>query len=424
MPQWRKKGGLMKYTLLRDVDKKAIDALIEFYGGVKKISEITKEMREYKKRKEVLKEKGFGEMMEKAEEMASRFPRVKSFEESEGISYNEDLGIVTAQVSGFQGEDATFRFMERVSDSAETGNEVFAPAEMISIMALREEYVYEGGLLATLAMTESLIGVDKFCNVNFVSTPLQEERFKVIEDVTGIEIPTIPTPDGLRQVQLINQGTVFGNLGGIEVSNYNYLVYIDGIIRTALTTGSDFFLNPSWSTITTACYFGRDIPNIQFKISMLLATQNLIQFRMLLNIMQEYLRVDGTTPIYEINIGNAVRPETFIQCSSELKESEIKNVSLCAHIRINPDLGIEDFNWFDNAKMVIKASENLTIKYESDGESREMDTMEAYFLSPSELKENASKIGDVLYYKALRCTKDAKEFMKMGARVNFARCVY
>ncbi len=140
--------------------------------------------------------------------------------------------------------------------------------------------------------------------------------------------------------------------------------------------------------------------------------------------MQEYLKEDKTSSIYEINLGNAMSPETFIKCSKELKENEIKNVSLSAHIRINPDLGIEEFNWFDNATIVIKARENITIKYESDGEERDMDTMEAYFLSPSELKENASKIGNILYYKALRCTKDAKEFLKMGTRVKFAKCVH
>ncbi len=414
----------MEYLLLKDRDKKAIDSLKDHYGGAQKINETVKEMREYKKRKQILEEKGFGEMIEKSEEMVSRFPRIKTFEEGERLSYDENFGVVITQVSGFQGEDATFRFIERVADSTETGDEVFAPAEMISIMALREEYVYEGGLLATLAMTENLIGVDKFCNTNFVSTPLSAEKFKIIEDVTGINVPTISTPEDLRQVKLINQGTFFGNLGGVEVSNDNYLVYIDGIIRTALTTGSNFFLNPSWSTITAACYFGRDLPNIKFKISMLLATQNPIQFRMLLNIMQEFLRDDGTTPIYEINLGNALSAETYIKCSRELKDSYIRGVSLSAHIRINPDLGIKDFNWFENGKKVIKAGENLTIKYESDGESREMDTMEAYFLSPAELKENASKIGDVLYYKGLRCTKDAKKFMKMGAKVKFAKCIY
>jgi hypothetical protein len=411
----------MKYPLLKDSDKKAIDAMKESYGGAKNISQTIKEMRDYEKRKNILNEKGFGEMIQKAEELVTKFPKLKSFTDKENISYREDFGTVTTQVSGFQGQDVTFRFMERVCESDVP---VFVPAEMISVMALREEYVYGGGLLATLAMTENLMGVDKFCNTNFVSTPQYEKRFKAIEDATKVKIPTIPAENGLRQIQLINQGTPFGNLGGVEISNNNFLVYIDGVTRTALATGSDFFLNPSWSTITAACYFGRDIPNIHFKISMLLATQNPIQFRMLLNIMQEYQRENGTSPIYEINLGNAVRPEIFVQCSKELTTSDIENVSLSAHIRINPDLGIENFNWFDNAAYVVKNGENITIKYESDGERREMDTMGAYFISPEELKENAKTIGDVVYYKTLRCTKDAEELMKMGARARFARCVH
>ena len=236
----------MKYPLLRDEDKKAINALKESYGGAKNISQMVREMRNYEKRKEILGEKGFGEMTEKAEEMVSQFPRLKSFEEGEDISYNDKLGIVITQVSGFQGQDATFRFMERVVESARSKNEVFAPAEMISIMALTEEYVYEGGLLATLAMTENLIGVDKFCNTNFVSTPLSKKRFKAIEDATGMKFPTIYTSNELHQIQLINQGTPYGNLGGIEISNYNFLIYIDGIIRT-LKSYNDKNLTPRLS---------------------------------------------------------------------------------------------------------------------------------------------------------------------------------
>ena len=72
-------------------------------------------------------------------------------------------------------------------------------------------------------------------------------------------------------------------------------------------------------------------------ISMLLSTQNAILFRMLMNIIKEYLRDDGTTPIYEVNIGNGASPETFMQCAKELKESGLPNVSLAAHLRINPD---------------------------------------------------------------------------------------
>ena len=105
------------------------------------------------------------------------------------------------------------------------------------------------------------------------------------------------------------------------MANDNHLVYLDGVIRAAMETGNDFFLNPSWSSIVAACYFAREIPNLRFKISMLLSTQNLMQFRMLLNIMSAYLRDDDTTPIYEINIGNGVSPQNFILCSRELERS-------------------------------------------------------------------------------------------------------
>jgi len=163
---------------------------------------------------------------------------------------------------------------------------------------------------------------------------------------------------------------------------------------------------------------------LNFKVSMLLATQNTMQFRMLLNIINEYIRDDKTTPIYEINIGNAVSPHNFIQCAKELDESGIKGVSLAAHIRINPDLGIENFNWTENAHKVLESGTNMTYKYESDGTAREFDTMAAYFISDDERKVNAEKIGDVIYYKALRATNDGKDMMKKGIRVRFGNGTY
>ena len=172
------------------------------------------------------------------------------------------------------------------------------------------------------------------------------------------------------------------------------------------------------------CYYGRDIPNLHIKISMLLATQNLMQFRMLLNIMSEYIRDDMTSPLYEINIGNGVNPENFIKCAKELKESGIKGVSLCAHIYINPDLGIEGFNWTDNMHKVLESGTDMTFKYESDGTAREMDTMETYFLPEEERNANAEKIGDVIFYKALRATKDGIEMMKKGIKVVFGGSSY
>ena len=157
---------------------------------------------------------------------------------------------------------------------------------------------------------------------------------------------------------------------------------------------------------------------------MLLATQNLVQFRMLLNIMKEYLRDDMTSPIYEINIGNGATAETFIQCAKELNESGIKGVSLSTHIFINPDLGIAGFNWTENMHKVLESGTNMTYKYESDGTAREMDTMEAYFLPEDERNANAEKIGDVIFYKALRATKDGKELMKKGIKTVFAKSSY
>ena len=98
---------------------------------------------------------------------------------------------------------------------------------------------------------------------------------------------SIPVWEFMILLVLTNQVTFFGNFGGFEVANDNHLVYLDGITRTAKTTGANFFLNPSWSTIIAVCYYGRDIHNLYIKISMMLSTQNLMQLRMLLNIMNE-----------------------------------------------------------------------------------------------------------------------------------------
>jgi hypothetical protein len=228
----------------------------------------------------------------------------------------------------------------------------------------------------------------------------------------------------MSQIILKNMGTAFGNLGGVEIGDNNHLVYLDGILRAAMETGNNFFLNPSWSTIVAACYFGRQLPSISFKISMLLSTQNAIQFRMLMNIFKEFLRDDGTCPIYEINIGNAASPDTFVQCFNELKASDLPPVALTAHLRINPDLGMENFDWTENAHKVLDAGADITIKYESDGTSRPYDTMEAYFLPDAERDEKAELIGDVIYHKCIRCDKDAREIMRRGHEARFAKIAY
>jgi hypothetical protein len=411
----------MKFKLLSPRDMEAIDALKHAHGGAKKIAETTEGMRDYGTRKGILASTECGPLIQEAEELVKGFAKVEDFEERNGITYKQGLGTATAQVSGFQGARVTHRCMKRVAESVSTDVPALIPAEMISVVALTEDYVYNGNLMATLAMAENVMGVDWFCSTNLVGTPLPPKRFQDVEKATGVKFNIEPAGDGLVKLVLVNQGTFFGNFGGLEVANDNHLIYLDGITRAAKTTGANFFLNPSWSSIVAVCYYARDIPNLHIKVSMLLSTQNLTQFRMLLNIMHEYLRDDQTSPIREINIGNGVSPENFIRCGQEAKASGIKGLDLAAHILINPDLGRADFDWFANSLQVLESGTNLTFKYESDGQRRPYDTMEAYFLPEEERKAHATEIGDVIYYKTLQCTKHAREYMRRGIPVKLAR---
>lgn len=408
----------MHFKLFSHRDCKAMDALLESYGGAKEIGKQIKARRDFATRQRILAEKGFGEMLEHAEKHTGDFARVADFVNANKIKADKP-GVATTQVSGFQGAYVTADCIRRVAENGE----LLFPREMISVVALTENYVYSGDMLATLAMAENLIGA-KFCTTNLIGTPLPEDRFARLEKVTGEKFDRRDLGDGFSQIILKNMGTAFGNLGGVEVADCNHLVYLDGVTRAATTNGADFFLNPSWPTIAAACYYAREIPNLQFKISMLLSTQSPMHFRMLLNIFKEFLRDDGTTPIYEINIGNGASPETFIQCSEELEASGIPGISLAAHLRINPDLGIAGFDWTDNTFKVLDAGRDVTIKYESDGTARPYDTMEAYFLSDEERTAKAELIGDVIYHKCVRCDLDAKEIMRRGHPATFARIAY
>lgn len=414
----------MFFKLLSDADIKAIDKLKEFHGGANYIVETIRKMRNFETRKKILAEKGFGQMIEDAEQLVKKFAKAGDYEKENSISYNDNFGVATAQVSGWQGAPVTHHAMKRIAESANSDEPCFVPSEFISVVALTDNYVYNGDLMATLTMAENIMKGSKFCSTNLIGTPNPEKRFIELEKITGKKFDRADAGNGLSGLILKNQGTFFGNFGGIEVSNDNHLIYLDGITRTALATGADFFLNPSWSTIVAICYYGRDIPNLFIKISMLLSTQNLMQFRMLLNIMKEYLRDDMTSPLYEINIGNGASPETFIQCANELKESGIKGVSLAAHIYINPDLGIADFNWTEDMLKVLESGTDMTYKYESDGTAREMDTMGTYFLPEDERNANAEKIGDVIFYKALQASKDGRNMMKKGIKVLFGGSSY
>jgi len=414
----------MKYNLLSNADLKSIDALLEFHGGSNHINTTIAKMRDYETRKKLLANKGYGEMIEDAEKLVKLFPKLGDFEKKLNVTYSPEKGIATSQVSGFQGARVTHQAMKRIAKTANGSEPCFVPAEMISVVALTDHYVYSGDLMATLAMTENIMQTSKFCSTNLIAIPHPESRFVELEKVTGEKFDRASLGDGLSNLILKNQGTAFGNLGGIEVANNNHIFYLDGIARTAKENGADFFLNPSWSTIIAACYFGRNIPNLNFKVSMLLATQNTMQFRMLLNIINEYIRDDNTSPIYEINIGNGTTAETFIQCAKELEESGIKGISLAAHIYINPDLGMPDFNWTNHAFNVLESGTNMTYKYESDGTAREMDTMAAYFLSDEERDEASEKIGDVIYYKSLQASRDGIEMMKKGIKPVFGKTSY
>lgn len=405
----------MHFKLLSERDLKAMNALLASYGRAKEISEKIESMKNYNARKMIAEGKGFGELLEKAEKHVKKFAEVEDFIEASQITFSKK-GICTTQVSGFQGARPTFHAIKAIAENGE----ILFPTEMISVVGLTDTYVYGGDLITTLALAENLLGASKFCTANLIGTPIPEERFRRLEEVTGEKFERRDLGNGLSQIIMKNMGTPYGNLGGVEVGNNNHLVYLDGITRAALETGANFFLNPSWSTIVAACYYAREIPYLTFKISMLLSTQNTIQLRMLLNIFKEYLREDGSTPIYEINIGNAATPETFIQCCEEVEASGL-NISLAAHLRINPDLGMADFNWTQSAHQVLDAGKNITIKYESDGESRPFDTMEAYFISDEERNEKAELIGNVIYYKCVRCDKDAKEIMMKGHETRFAR---
>jgi hypothetical protein len=409
----------LHYPFLTKKDMDQMDALKESYGGASEIMNSIEVMRDYEKRKEVAAENNFGDMLSQAESYAKSFSKVEDFMEKENIEVTK-AGVATTQVSGWQGAPVTLRGMQRIAEDGET----LTPSEFISVMALTEDYVMNGELLTTLAMTENIMGASKFCNTNLVGTPLSNEAYARLEKVTGEKFETWEPVSGMRALVLKNMGTPYGNLGGVEVANNNHLVYLDGITRAAIHTGSNFFLNPSWSSIVAGCYYARDIKNISFKISMLLSTQNAIQLRMLMNIMKEYIRDDGTTAIYEINLGNGQSPEMFVQCAKELEASGIPGVSLAAHLRINPDLGMEDFDWTESAHKVLASGTNITIKYESDGTARPMDTMEAYFLSKEDRLQHSEQIGDVIYYKTVRCSNDAKDIMKFGHKATFAKISY
>ena len=112
----------MHFKLLSNRDRKAMDALLESYGGAKAISEKIESMREYNTRKMIAEGKGFGDLLQKSEEYVQKFSTVEDYIEANQLTFSKK-GICTTQVSGFQGARPTYY---AIKDIAENGG-VFFP---------------------------------------------------------------------------------------------------------------------------------------------------------------------------------------------------------------------------------------------------------------------------------------------------------
>jgi hypothetical protein len=108
----------MHFRLLSDRDLKAMDALLDSYGGAKEISQKIELMRNYNTRKMIAEGKGFGNLLEKAEKYVQKFANVEEFLEANEISFTKK-GVCITQVSGFQGARPTFHCIKAI---AENGN--------------------------------------------------------------------------------------------------------------------------------------------------------------------------------------------------------------------------------------------------------------------------------------------------------------
>ncbi|MCJ7753658.1 MAG: hypothetical protein MUP13_03760, partial [Thermoanaerobaculales bacterium] len=140
----------MKFKLLSTSDLAAIDALKNHHGGATAISNTIRQRRDLATRKITLAEKGFGEMIDDALRLVGQFAKIEDFENTISPAYRKDFGVATAQVSGFQGAKVTHRAMQRMAESAATDEPCWVPSEFISVVALTENYVYSGDLMATL----------------------------------------------------------------------------------------------------------------------------------------------------------------------------------------------------------------------------------------------------------------------------------
>ena len=71
------------YNFFSQKELKQMDAIKESYGGASEIMKTIEKMQSYEERKKVAAEKGFGEMLEKAENYAKSFPKVEDYIEKD-----------------------------------------------------------------------------------------------------------------------------------------------------------------------------------------------------------------------------------------------------------------------------------------------------------------------------------------------------
>ena len=68
--------------------------------------------------------------------------------------------------------------MKKMAKTSINDEPSFVPAEMISVVALTDHYVYSGDLMATVAMTENIMQTTKFCSTNLLDFPSLEKELK------------------------------------------------------------------------------------------------------------------------------------------------------------------------------------------------------------------------------------------------------
>ena len=69
----------MRLNYLSKREIQAMDDLKASYGGAKKIAQAIEQKRTYDYRKKVATQKGFGQIIQEAEELVRRFPKVDEF---------------------------------------------------------------------------------------------------------------------------------------------------------------------------------------------------------------------------------------------------------------------------------------------------------------------------------------------------------